>query len=439
MKAAPKQKFQSAASSGRKTRREGVRTAGEVFEDGSMIEPVCSGDQGLELLLWKNQQISVALQIDHHGRRYLPPELTPSLRRIMRFPRSATRFGSSSELLGNVSQLFKTYVGFSEAQIPLATAWVFSTWFPECWSRAPELVITGWNMDTAMVLFRLLACLTRHPLMLAGIQRATLGFLPMHVNPTLLINQPDISPRILEFWQTANYRDVVVPGPRGDVRAIAGSKAVFLATSGSGYGGFPFRICLPAAQSRSSLLTDFAACHIAEEFQPKLLMYRLRHFRRVRDAQTSPTTSRLPGAHLAPLSACIQDDDKFQSRVGAIVADEEQEVRAERSRKPEIAIVEVLWAPSHSSKEVKVKEITRLMNTLIWTRGEKLEYGEIEIGQILASCGLPRHRNGAGMVLRFSREISRRLHELAIEFGLTAEHKPGCEFCAGFQAADKVV
>jgi hypothetical protein len=185
-------------------------------------------------------------------------------------------------------------------------------------------------------------------------------------------------------------------------------------------------------------LDDYAATNIADEFQSQLLMYRLRYFTQVRAAKIAASTSRNPGTHLAPLAACIQGDEKFRSLVDAIAADEEHEIQSERSRKPEIAVMEVLWMPSHSSQELKVREITKLMNTLIRSRGEKLEYDEIEIGQILASCGLPRHRNAAGMVLRFTHEIIRRLHELMLEFDLTAKLRPGCEFCAAFQS-DKVM
>jgi hypothetical protein len=409
-------------------RSEIVYTAGEILPDNSIIELVSTGEaRALGLLLWKDQQLLPAPQIDHNGRHYLPLLLPGSVRRTMRFPRSAASFGTSRKLLEKISNLFETYIGLSPAQIPIASAWVISTWFPECWWRVPDLVITGWNMDLAVTFFRLLACLARHPLMLTGVGRATLRSLPMQVSPTLLINQPEISPRVLEFFRSSNYRDIVVPGSGGDVCAIAGSKAIFLGTNATENGDF--HISLPATQCRSSLLTDFNCHQITDEFQPQLLMYRLRYFNKV-CAQSSASPSRLPGSQLVSLQACIQDDDEFAARVAAMVDSREQEARAARSRKPEVAMVEVLWAPSHNSKELKIKEITKSINTLLRTRGECFEYSEIEIGFLMTNSGLPRHRNGKGMILRFSNVICQRLHELAVEFGLAAGKVQGCAICS---------
>jgi hypothetical protein len=407
-------------------RSEIVYTVGEILPDGSTIEPVLLEDGRLGLLLWKDQQLLLAPQIDHNGSHYLPPVLPVNVQREMRFPRSAIDFGTSSELLEKISNLFETYIGLTPPQIPIAAAWVLSTWFAECWWRAPDLVITGWNMDLAVTFLRLLACLTRHPLMLTGVERATLRSLPMQVFPTLLINQPEISPRLLEFFRSSNYRHIVVPGTGRDVCAI-GSKAIFLSTNATENGGF--RISLPAAHCRRSYLTDFDCRQITDEFQPQLLMYRFRYFSRV-CAQSSALPARSPGSQLVPLQACIQDDEEFSALVAAMVESREQEARAARARKPEVAMVEVLWAPSHNFKELKIKEITRSINTLIRTRGECLEYSEIEIGFLMGNSGLQRHRNGKGMVLRFSREICQRLHELAVEFGLDVNKIQGCAMCS---------
>jgi hypothetical protein len=407
------------------TKSQVVYTAGATLPDGSIVELASIGD-ALGLLLWKDEQLLLSPEIDHNGCRYLPLILSASVQQRMGFPRSVSDFGTSRQLLQKIGRLFEIYIGLSPAQIPISTAWVLSTWFPECWWRVPDLVITGWNMDMAVTFFRLLACLTRHALILAGVERETLRSLPMQVCPTLLINQPEISPRVLEFFRNSNYRDIVVPGPGGSVCAIAGSKAIFLGTNAAE--NTCFHISLPAAQSCRSPLTDCDCHHIANEFQPQLLMYKLRYFSRV--FQNTASTPMLAGSQLAPLQACIQDDEEFAARVAAMVDSREQEARARRARKPEVAMVEVLWAPSHKSKELKIKQITKFVNVLLRTRGETLQYNEIEIGSLLGNFGLPRHRNGSGMVLRFSREICQRLHDLAIEFGLTVEKIQGCGMCS---------
>jgi hypothetical protein len=327
--------------------------------------------------------------------------------------------------MAGIGALFQRYIEFSQADTAIVTAWVLSTWFPECWWRAPDLVISGWNMDLAVVFLRLLACVPRHPLMLVGVERATLRSLPMQVYPTLLINQPDISPRVLEFFRASNYRHLVVPAPRGGVSAIAGSKAIFLGMNASEHTGF--RISLPAAQSRSAFPTESDCDQVAAELQPRLLMYRLLYWQKVCEA--SALLPKLPSTQLVRLQACVQDDDEFASRVVAVTDCRERELMAARSCRPEVAMVEVLWAPSHCSKDLKVKEITDFINTVIRARGENYDYNAIEIGRMLEHLGLPRHRNGSGMILRFSLKVRQRLHELAVEFGLAVKKMQGCSLC----------
>ena len=141
--------------------------------------------------------------------------------------------------------------------------------------------------------------------------------------------------------------------------------------------------------------------------------------------------SGLSSTALVPLQACIQEDASFSARVASLVKSQEQEIRATWDRKPEVAIVEVLWSPAHNSRGLRIKEITKAVNTLIRTRGETLEYNAIEIGSLLANLGIPRHRNGAGMELRFSREICQRLHELVVDFCLNVGQVQGCTMCSG--------
>jgi hypothetical protein len=166
---------------------------------------------------------------------------------------------------------------------------------------------------------------------------------------------------------------------------------------------------LAVAQSASGPQT-FSAC--ASSRCSRLLLFMATKV----IAHNSTSPSKLAGSALLPLQACVQGHEEFAVRVAAMVDNREQEARFSRARKPEVAMVEVLWAPSHNSNELKIKEITKFVNTLIRTRGEALQYSEIEIGFMLVNFGLPRHRNGRGMVLRFSREICQRLHDLAVEF-----------------------
>ena len=94
-----------------------------------------------------------------------------------------------------------------------------------------------------------------------------------------------------------------------------------------------------------------------------------------------------------------------------------------------MAILEVIWAPLHETKEITVNRITELTNALLRCRGEVLEYSAVEIGWKLRNLGLYRHRNGSGMVLRFSREHSLIIHQLAQRFALSLSPASNCPYC----------
>lgn len=406
-----------------------VHTTGETFADGSIIELVSSTRDGeLQLLLCENDQhLTVAPHIDFNGHRYVPLQLDKSLRQTMRFPSvPATPLGNSQKLAGEIASLFQDNFGFSEDDSALLTAWSCSTWFPETWWHAPELVITGANMDIAMMLLRLLGCLDRHPLLLTGVERPSTIARLMQAQPTLLLNQPGISPRTLQFLRCSNYRDVVVPGSRGAVSEFAGSRALFVGTGSNQVPAFHISM---AAASRPRYLTASECRQIAEHFQPLLLSYRLRHWARTSTqfASAGPLPS---GTQLSRLEICVPGDEQFAARVAATVENQENDLRAEMARRPESVLVEILWAPAHTLPKIYVKEITQLFNALRWSRGERDEYNEVEIGLMLANQGFPRNRNGSGMVVRFSLDVCQRLHALAVQCGLNPAKFSDCTTCS---------
>jgi hypothetical protein len=112
---------------------------------------------------------------------------------------------------------------------------------------------------------------------------------------------------------------------------------------------------------------------------------------------------------------------------------QEQDVIARRGCDVNIAVVEVIWAPSHEAREISVSRVTELTNVLLRCRGETLVYHPTEVGWRLKNLGFPRHRNGNGMVLRFSQETRLRIHGLAQQFGLTLPAMDRCRDCGAPQ------
>ena len=259
-----------------------VRTSGEIFADGSVIELVSSAtDNQLDVLFWHKHRKTIAPQIEYRDRVYQAPDLDETLRRAIRFPSDADDYGTARKLFAQIRNLFERYIGLTSPEGSLMTAWVCSTWFPDCVSSPPTLMISGPEMRAAITLFRLLSCLCRRSLVLADINRA--GFLSlMPLQPTLLINQPSGSPKILDLWGTSNYRGVYVVGNRGRVHNVVGSKAVFLGMADT-WSDEAIHLALPARHQLPPL-DEHRQAEIANRLQPQLLMYRLRNFRKVRES-----------------------------------------------------------------------------------------------------------------------------------------------------------
>jgi hypothetical protein len=100
---------------------------------------------------------------------------------------------------------------------------------------------------------------------------------------------------------------------------------------------------------------------------------------------------------------------------------------------PCVAIVESVWEKSHKEPEMSTDQITQRVEALLRSRGETLTFNAREIGWKLRDLGIARRHNGKCKVVRFSREMRRRIHQLAAQFGLTLPKVAGCADCEDTQ------
>jgi hypothetical protein len=251
----------------------------------------------------------------------------------------------------------------------------------------------------------------------------------MPLRPTLLISQSGSSRKISDLWGSSNYRGVYIVGNGGRVHNVVGSKAVF--------GGMKdacsdeaIHLALPGRHELPPL-DEHLEAEIANRFHPQLLMYRLRNFRSVRESRCDLRQLKVPNSELARnLTACIQAEPRLAEVIAPILQQQDQDARARRGCNVSAAIIEVIWAPLHETKEITISRITELTNALLRCRGEVLEYSAEEIGWKVKNLGFYRHRNGSGMVLRFSSGASLKIHEFGQQFGLNLWSTPNCPYCA---------
>jgi hypothetical protein len=115
----------------------------------------------------------------------------------------------------------------------------------------------------------------------------------------------------------------------------------------------------------------------------------------------------------------------------------QQDISAQRSRDPRVAILEVVWGPSHDQDEMAVGEITKRVNAVLRSRGVTDEYNVREMGWKLSRLGLCTSSNGKRKGLRFSSETRWGLHRSTREFGLKLPFRKDCADCQGLQATEQ--
>src|ERR1700693_6297989 len=82
-------------------------TAGKRLSDGSLIELVKeSSERGEVVLLHRaGKHSTTSRQIDHAGRHYIPKKMDPGLVQQLRLPTESLPYGSTAELVTQISSI----------------------------------------------------------------------------------------------------------------------------------------------------------------------------------------------------------------------------------------------------------------------------------------------------------------------------------------------
>jgi hypothetical protein len=409
-----------------------LQTSGEIFLDGSAIELVASGlvDDQLKLLFWDGTKAIIAPEAEREQLIYKPPDLHASISQAIRLPRGETAFGKSGALFAEIRNLFENYIGLSEREAALLTLWVITSWFPDCVPNPPQLSISGPDTRLGIKLLLLLHCLCRHALLITDLNRHSFCSLVPLMRPTLLVSQPGLSPKLLSLWHATAFSGVFVPGKEGSLVNVTCSKAFFrgMESAPCSWGDDALHLALPLARGQFPPLDESRRSEIADRFQPRLLRYRLKNFRRVQESAAAPPTAPDSGTG-RNLAAYVEVDDDIAKSAATLLQSQEQDAVARRGCDVNRAVVEVIWTPSHERGEISVSEIQGLTNALLRARGETTEFSSEEIGWRMRDLGLYRHRSAKGMILKFSRDSRARIHQLSRDFNLKLALMNGCTDC----------
>jgi hypothetical protein len=195
------------------------------------------------------------------------------------------------------------------------------------------------------------------------------------------------------------------------------------------------QISLSPPRRELPALSEEASHQIAEEFQAKLLMYRLKSYSHVRPPKldvaglTAPTQCLLHS-----LAACIVDDCELQAGLDPLLRQQDQEFQVERSSGLESVILEALLCCCHEvgRSSVRAAELAGVTNTLLAGRHESLQISPETVGRRLKSLGFRTEPIGSGgNGLWLLREVRATIHKLASEYGVEYDFMKGCTYCLG--------
>ena len=393
-------------------------TTGRAFSDGKAIEPVrdSTNPEKLRLLFWDGKKASIGSKIICDGQSYEPAPIHPTILRALTLPTGIVPCGSPRNLLADISKVVTEYTGFPENSVAAISRWMMSNWFPEL-QPAPGLSLIGPDTTAGRQQFQLLHCFCRHPLLLTQVSAAGLRKLPMEWGLTLLISQPKLSVAVEQLLSIGRTCIGFIPAG-GHLLDLQCGLATYLETGRASGSGMIPSLEISVIPSRRSLpvLDQTVQEKIANDFQPKLLSYRLAHYAKVLNSAFNVPELTPSMQHLAQnLGACTPDDPDLQAQIPELLRAQDQDIRSATWLDIDTVIIETVLAAIHEGRKcIYVGEVTKGAEAILWGRGENQELSPKETGTRLRLLRLvPEPRNKKGIRLRLTTELSRRTHELA--------------------------
>ena len=411
-------------------------------------------------LHWENGSATIADSIECEGRIFVPPDPMSRSFPSLSLPMGLLPCGDPSEVLGEAKDAISRFVTLPFQQRQIVAASVIASWFPDCFEAAPHLWIVGPLGSGKTKLLKVLWCMCRRGLIAGDLRPGSIYKLIDTWNPTLMIDELDLggsvaSRELLRMLRAGsapaaptfrNGRQFSTYG----LKIIASRQPVSDAALLSR--GLVISM-LPATDDTPPL--DGAAMDALErEWQPKLCMFRLQNFERVKN--NCHSTNRLRGLSgrmkqigLA-LTAPFGEHHACLSTLHGILNEHDDENQIERSLEPEWLAAEVLLEQYHERSknerfepEILVGEVAAHMNEKLGKQSEHVRFSAKKVGLILRSLGIYTTRLGrAGRGLTFSHGLDRDIHEIASQLGMfqwnVAQSKespgdPKCRICEDYR------
>jgi hypothetical protein len=185
-----------------------IKTGGEFFADGSVLELVRERTEPEEakLLHWHGKVLGVVAHVEHAGREYAPAAIDPSLQTVLRLPTRVAPPETTESLFMAVHDLLARHLRQPDTCITAMVCAVFASWMSPALPIASVLWIFSPAGSQKNLALQLLGLLSRRPLRLVGLRHSDIARLPMSLQPTLLLDEPDVRPEMQTLLQSTSHR-----------------------------------------------------------------------------------------------------------------------------------------------------------------------------------------------------------------------------------------
>jgi hypothetical protein len=421
-----------------------VKTPGHVLPNGDLIEVLRSSRNAhkLNLLHFDGKAARISDKLELHGTTYMPIEFEASFLAALRLPSNVDAFGPANALVVDLTRAIQNFTGLTHHFSRLSAFYFVMTWFRDCITTAPRLTVFGPPSRATDQFMRLAAGFCRHSVPLTIASPSSLLSLPFSFGLTLLLRQRRVSSPLMQVLDAATKTGHFVPRKGKLVEPFSPVVLQLDRPLGDSTDCGGMNVPLWPSRQDPPLLDRETGETLAEQFQCRLLAFRLANFAQTRKSRfVAPDLSSPIGDIARSLGACFSNDQELQAEIVTLLRTSDTHARLQRATNHESLAIEALLFHAHEaqgdpSAGVHVGKLVKTIEVLSTGRGDPIKLSPRALGDLLRSLDFKTgrlDRKGRGVLLL--REIVNRIHEVASDRQVPslAEGASGCAQCQRMQ------
>ena len=398
-----------------------VPTNGEVFPDGSIVEPIRSSNGSLELMLWDGTSETTGSLIEHGGIKYEPAATNRSLFQGLILPTRCCPHGTTRQLLAEIRKLLEDFAGLPTMSASLAVRFVLCSWLVEALQVAPALVLVGPDIERANRLVKLLRRLCRHSVFLTGVTPAGICSLASGAQFTYIISQCSLSDKLWGLLNDASIRDRKIPF-RGRLLDLFGLQVIHTdeVLAGELWPPRSIQISMVSTGQELPLFDAEILDQVTTDLQAKLLSFRRVNLGAARRLQFDASKFAFALRDLARcMAAATPDDPALQAEVIELLGDQDAEFRSEKWIDPNAIAGEAVQVACFESPGgvAYVSDLAEIAQEILRRRGGDSSIDPAVFGKRLKFLGFTTKRDAKGKKLQLTDAVRNRAEQLGRDFG----------------------